>query len=232
MLAPRAYDAGVAPGTLYAGASGFSYPTWRPAFYPADARPADFLRLYAERLPALELNATGRRLPDEGQLERWAAATPPAFRFAVKLTTWIPARPDAAGRFCAAVHALGERLGPVLVQLPPLGRHDGDLLARLLAAVDPRLRYAVEPKDAAWRRDAIAAALTGLDACLVGDLDAPASFRYLRLRDPPYDDRALHELARRLADSTGSGADAYAFFRHEEEPTAPAYARRLLELAA
>ena len=67
------------------GASGFSYPSWKPGFYPADAKPPEFLRRYAERLPSVELNTTGYRLPAEGHFERWAAETPAGFRFAVKL---------------------------------------------------------------------------------------------------------------------------------------------------
>jgi uncharacterized protein YecE (DUF72 family) len=61
----------------------------------------------------------------------------------------------------------------------------------------------------------------------VNDLDHPAPFRYLRLREPPYDEDALCELAGRLRLTAGP---AYVYFRHEDEPTAPAYAERLMEL--
>ena len=67
------------------GTSGFGYSSWRPAFYPAEARPEEFLRLYAERLPSVELNVTGYRLPSEEQFRRWAAAAPDGFTFAVKM---------------------------------------------------------------------------------------------------------------------------------------------------
>src|SRR5215216_506731 len=70
---------------LYVGTSGWSYPSWKPGFYPPEAKPAEFLAYYAERLPSVELNTTGYRLPAELQFERWAAATPPGFRFAPKL---------------------------------------------------------------------------------------------------------------------------------------------------
>jgi hypothetical protein len=52
----------------YVGASGFSYPTWKPDFYPADARPEEFLRRYAERLPSVELNTDGLPAPGRGTL--------------------------------------------------------------------------------------------------------------------------------------------------------------------
>src|SRR5918999_939967 len=69
----------------HVGTSGWSYPSWKGDFYPADAKPSDFLRLYAQRLPSVELNTTGYRLPAEEQFERWAAQTPPGFQFAPKL---------------------------------------------------------------------------------------------------------------------------------------------------
>ena len=63
-------------GTLYTGASGFSYPSWKGGFYPADAKPDDFLRLYAERVNTVELNNTFYRVPAEDQFDRWAAQVP------------------------------------------------------------------------------------------------------------------------------------------------------------
>src|SRR5204862_6716847 len=69
----------------YVGTSGWSYPTWRPDFYPAGTKPEDFLRYYAEHFPTVELNTTGYRLPREELFERWAGQTPPGFLFAPKL---------------------------------------------------------------------------------------------------------------------------------------------------
>ena len=190
----------------------------------------DFLGIYASRLPALELNATGRRMPTVLQLQRWADQTPPGFRFAVKLTSWIVARPEAAPAFCDAARTLGARLGTVLVQLPDLGRHDQQLVDRLVGRLDPELCYAVETKGDAWQADRVEAAFGALDACRVGALDGPGSIGYLRLRSPPYDDTALAGLAAEITPTLAQGRDVYAFFRHEDEPTAPAYASRLLGL--
>src|SRR5690242_6923340 len=69
---------------LYVGTSGWSYPSWRPGFYPAGTKPEDFLRFYAERFRTVELNTTGYRLPREELFERWAKGTPPGFQFAPK----------------------------------------------------------------------------------------------------------------------------------------------------
>src|SRR5918995_3746575 len=73
-------------GRLYPGSSGFSYPSWRGGFYPADARPDEFLGFYGTRLPSVELNTTFYRLPAEEQFDRWAGGTPPGFRFPVTMS--------------------------------------------------------------------------------------------------------------------------------------------------
>ena len=65
---------------LYVGTSGWSYPSWRPGFYPAGTRPEDFLGYYSERFSTVELNTTGYRLPREELFERWAERVPPGFR--------------------------------------------------------------------------------------------------------------------------------------------------------
>ena len=54
------------------GTSGWSYPCWKPGFYPAGTDSKDFLRFYAERFSTVELNTTGYRLPAEEQFHRWA----------------------------------------------------------------------------------------------------------------------------------------------------------------
>jgi uncharacterized protein YecE (DUF72 family) len=64
----------------------------------------------------------------------------------------------------------------------------------------------------------------------VDAVEAVASFRYLRFRDPPYDEEALAMLARKIRPLVVAGVDVYGFFRHEDEPTAPLYAERLREL--
>ena len=97
-------------GRLYAGSSGFSYPSWRGDFYPPDSRPDEFLRRYAERLPSVELNTTFYRLPAEEQFERWAAATPVGFRFAPKLNAY---RLGEIATFEERARRLGDRLGPI-----------------------------------------------------------------------------------------------------------------------
>ena len=69
---------------LYAGASGFAYPAWKPDFYPKNVPQARFLEHYATRLNSVEINYTFRRSASESTLARWRDATPEEFRFSVK----------------------------------------------------------------------------------------------------------------------------------------------------
>jgi uncharacterized protein YecE (DUF72 family) len=203
------------------GTSGFSYPSWRPGFYPADARPEDFLGLYAERLPSVELNVTGYRLPAEEQFSRWAETVPDGFTFAVKMP---PSALRRLGVFEERVRLLGDRLGPVrLVVGTP--RDDG-MLALLLGSIGEDLRLALDLRDPTWDGVDVAPAVR------IDDLDADASWRYLRFREPPWSDAELEAIAARVQPLLAAGVDVFAYFRHEDEPRAPLAARRLLDLLA
>jgi uncharacterized protein YecE (DUF72 family) len=192
------------------GTSGWSYPSWRPGFYPAGTKPEEFLGFYAERFDTVELNTTGYRLPAEDQFRRWAEAVPDGFRFAPKLAL---RRLDAVPIFVERVSALGDRLGPirVVVESP---RDDG-LLAFVLGSVDPTVELAFDFRHESW------AGTEGVTR--VDDLGAEP-FRYIRLREPPYSDDDLGAVAGELK------APAYVYFRHEDEPTAPALAAKLIAL--
>ena len=211
--------------TLYAGASGFSYPTWRPGFYPADARPADFLRLYGERLPSVELNTTGYRLPGHEQFRRWAGQTTPGFRVAVKLPGH---RAGIVSAFSEHVSGLGDRLGPVRVVLG--SARDEGMIELLVGSLDPSFRLAFDLRHPSW--EGIEPRLAEVGAVRVDDLEADAPFRYVRLREPPYDDAQLAAWAGRIRPLLAEGVDVYCYFKHEDEPTAPAYAERLLAILA
>ncbi len=202
------------------GTSGWSYPSWRPGFYPAGLDPAQFLSFYAERFRTVELNTTGYRLPAEEHFVRWAEQVPDGFVFAPKLPGQ---RLRGLDVFASRVRLLGDRLGPVRVSVKT-PRDDG-LLELLLGSLDPALRLAFDLEHASW--DGVEPRLAAAGAVRVNDLAHPAPFRYLRLREPPYDDAALAEVAQRIGDVA---EPVYVYLRHEDAPTAPAYAARLLEL--
>jgi uncharacterized protein YecE (DUF72 family) len=194
------------------GTSGWSYPSWRPGFYPEGMQPAEFLGYYAQHFDTVELNSTGYRLPSADQFRRWADAVPDGFEFAVKLPL---VRLDRVTTFLERVQALGDRLGPVRVVYE--GPRDNGTLSFVEGSTPPDVRLAWDFRDESW------AGVEGVVS--VNAVDAEA-FRYLRLREPPYTDDDLRALAAGVRDP------AYVYVRHEDEPTAPATAARLRELLA
>jgi len=202
------------------GTSGWAYPSWKPGFYPAGTDSKEFLAFYAARFDTVELNTTGYRLPSEEQFRRWAEQTPPGFEFAVKLPG---NRPQTVAVFEERVRALGDRLGPVRVTL--VSPRDDGMIELLLGSLDPGLRLAFDLQHPSW--DGIEPRLADAGAVRVNDVEREAPFRYLRFRDPPYSDddlRAHAEQVRALDEPV------YAYYRHEDDPSAPAYAGRLREL--
>lgn len=207
---------------LSVGTSGWAYPSWKPGFYPAGTQSRDFLRYYADRFTTVELNTTGYRLPAEEQFDRWAEQTPDRFTFAPKLPAH---RPQLVAEFSDRVRRLGDRLGPVRVSVK--SARDEGMLELLLGSLDPALRLAFDLEHPTW--DGIEPRLSEAGAIRVNDLESAATFRYVRLREPPYPDHELRAWAERLR---GVDVPTFVYLRHEEEPTAPRYAERLRELIA
>jgi uncharacterized protein YecE (DUF72 family) len=130
--------------------------------------------------------------------------------------------------FTQSIGKLGDRLGPVRIKVPQ-ARDDGFLLL-LLDSLDPGVRWALDFRHESWSAPEVDERLDERGVARVGSRVGGADFRYLRERDPPYDEAALLALAEEVRPALAGGADVYCFFRHENEPTAPAYAERLLEL--
>jgi uncharacterized protein YecE (DUF72 family) len=137
-------------------------------------------------------------------------------------------RIDELGTFCERVRALADRLGPVLVRLHDTRPRDDGYVRLLLDSFDPDVAVALDLRDASW--DGVEPLLSEWGAVRVGALEADAPFRYLRLRQPPYDEESLASWAARLRPLVESGVAVYCYFQHEAEPTAPRYAERLLAL--
>jgi uncharacterized protein YecE (DUF72 family) len=226
---------------LWAGASGYAFKEWKEAFYPASIKPDAMLAWYAQRLPTVEINNTFYRMPKASVLEHWAAATPAAFRFAIKAPRRIThesrlqadVAADPVAYLYRALDTLGDKRGPVLFQLPPFLRKDLSRLADFLRLLPPDHRAAFEFRHASWYDDAVYALLqeAGAALCLSErEDDAPpplvetAPWGYVRLRLEQYSDDDLARWAVRLAATAWN--DVYVYFMHE--PTAPAYAQALL----
>jgi uncharacterized protein YecE (DUF72 family) len=181
-------------------------------------------------VPSVELNTTFYNLPAQAQFERWAGAVPSGFRFAVTMSRRVTSRGRVEGvdAFEKGVRALGEALGPIRIKVPQ-ARDDG-FLRLLLDSLDHELRYVLDFRHESWAGEDVDAALAERGMLRVDEVEADAPFRYLRLRDTPYEEAQLASWAERLTPLLATGIDVYCYFKHEEEPTAPRYAERLLEL--
>jgi uncharacterized protein YecE (DUF72 family) len=229
---------------LRCGTSGFSYKEWKGPFYPAGIAAADMLAHYASRLPTVEINNTFYRLPDPALLARWREQVPESFRFAVKTSrriTHVKRLKDCeeeADRFFGAVAALGDRLGAVLVQLPPQFRVDAMRLEQFLEHVPLTVPAAFEFRHASWLDPAVLALLEARGAAwvVVDEAGAPApealrrtaAWAYVRLRAPAYSSEALRSWYR----ACEPFEQAFVFFKHEDEALGPAFAERMQRLAA
>jgi uncharacterized protein YecE (DUF72 family) len=134
---------------------------------------------------------------------------------------------DAAAQ---TIRRLGDRLGPVRIKV--LQARDDGFLRPLLDSLEPEMRWALDFRHESWSAPDVWTQLDAYGVALVDAEDGDGSFRYLRLRNPPYDEDALAAEAARIRPLVDGGFDVYAYFQHEDAPTAPHYAERLLELVS
>jgi len=234
----------MAASRLLAGASGYSYKEWKGAFYPADIKPDAMLAWYSERLPTVEINNTFYRLPKAEVLENWAGATPPEFRFAIKASRRIThlarlkadTAADALTYLYGNLAALGGKRGPVLFQLPPFLKKDLPRLTEFLQLLPVGHEAAFEFRNDTWFADDVYDALktAGAALCLSEREDSTppplvqtAAWGYIRLRLENYSDQDLQQWADRLVAT--AWRQIHVYFMHE--PTAPGYAKKLMEFA-
>jgi uncharacterized protein YecE (DUF72 family) len=230
-------------GRILVGTSGYNYPEWKGAFYPAALPASKMLPYYAERFPTVEVNYTFYRLPNSKTVHGWAAATPPGFTFALKasqrITHFQRLRDveESVRFFCNMARLLEAKLGPLLFQLPPSFRKDAARLASVLELIPADLRAAFEFRHPTWFDDEVYGLLRGKNAalCIVDHEDgatpavATADWGYFRLRAVEYSAEDLARWAKTIRDLFGSG-DAFVYFKHEDGATGPPLARKLIDL--
>lgn len=218
-----------------------------PTFYPAGSHPAQRLREYSERLPAVELNNTFYQQPRPERVAAWLSDTPPDFRFTVKaqrgasLRAFGAAAPETLAWLTGPYRLFGERLGCVLFRVPANVRRDDARLSALLAAWPADLPLSLDFKHTSWHTDEVFELLharrvtlcaTDLDDGDPPDLRLTGRFIYLRLRRASYTDAELATWSNRLAPFLADGRDCYVFFRHDEHGQSAIRARRLVTRTA
>lgn len=229
---------------LFAGTSGWAYPSWKPDFYPEKLAQKKFLGHYATRLNTVEVNFTFRQLVKETTIQNWLNETPAEFRFGVKahqVITHIKRLKNAeefVRRFLSTIEpvaALG-KLGPVLFQLPPNLKVDAALLADFLAVLPRTVPAAFEFRHESWFTDATWDVLKSNNVALcvaetesLTTPDVPTGvFIYYRFRKPSYSGEERASMVRRIGDHLVAGRNVFAYFKHEETPEGALYAVDLL----
>jgi uncharacterized protein YecE (DUF72 family) len=226
------------------GTSGYNYPEWRGTFYPEKFPTGKMLLYYAERFSTVEINYTFYRMPSVKTIAGWDAETPPGFRFTLKapqrITHFARLRDvaDPLRYFCDTARALGDKLGPLLFQLPPNFKKDTARLDDLLALLPHDLRPAFEFRHESWLADDVYERLRGGRGALcvadTGESQTPlvttADWGYVRLRDEGYTPADIERWARTIGELGGGFGETYVYFKHEESGTGPAFARALKDL--
>jgi uncharacterized protein YecE (DUF72 family) len=236
--------------SVLVGTSGWQYRDWREAFYPRRLSQKNWLAYYADHFSTVEVNNAFYRLPEASTFARWSEQTPAGFVIAVKASRYLthirrlrePAEPVA--RFVARARALGSKLGPVLLQLPPNLTSRPEALDETLAAFPPGFRVAVEFRHDSWFTDDVAAVLRQHDAaCCWADsptrrtpLWRTATWGYVRMHEgrasprPCYGHQALRTWARRLADLFDRNDDVYVYFNNDLHACAVSNADQLINM--
>jgi uncharacterized protein YecE (DUF72 family) len=229
---------------LFAGTSGWAYPSWKPDFYPAKLAQKKFLGHYATQLNTVEVNFTFRQLVKETTIQNWIQDTPAHFRFGIKAHQVIThikrlkGAEDFVPRFLATIEPLASagKLGPVLFQLPPNLKADEALLKDFLAILPRGVPAAFEFRHASWFADStwevlksrnIALCVAETETMTTPDV-ATAAFAYYRFRKPSYTGEERRSMIDRIGEHVAAGRDVFAYFKHEETPEGALYAVELL----
>ncbi len=229
---------------LFAGTSGYSYPSWKPDFYPQKLAAKKFLEHYVTRLNAVEINYTFRRTPSESTIENWVNLSSDKFRFCIKAhqrITHLKRLKDVkepTDFFLRSIDPLRVtgRLGVVLFQLPPNMKCDAERLETFLGDLPSDMRYAFEFRHESWFDDAVYDLLRNhnVAVCLAESekLETPevltADFVYFRLRKADYTPTDRQEISAKITEMMQADKDVFLFFKHEDTPAGALYAEEML----
>lgn len=223
--------------TVHVGTSGWSYAHWTGVIYPDGILPRQRLDHYLRHFRTAELNASYYRWPKPASFARWRTRLPDDFVLAVKAPRGLThaKRLYAPERWIARIvdglAALGDRCGPLLVQLPPSLAVDLPRLGYFLAQLPAGLATAFEFRHASWHRPAVFDLLArhGAAYCVMSGaglpcvLQATARFVYVRLHGPDphhlyagsYSDDDLRWWAARIHEWDAMGRDVFVYFNND-----------------
>lgn len=235
---------------ILVGTSGWHYDHWKGPFYPESLPRNNYLDYYAERFGTLEINTSFYQMPQEKTLIQWRNGVPDSFLFSMKASryiTHIKKLKDARqilSPFFKRVELLGDKLGPILFQLPPQWRFNIERLESFLKALPEAYRYAFEFRDSSWFNKQTYETLARHNAAFgiyqVASRTSPlvitADFAYVRLmgskapNQGKYSDGVLSAWSKQIASWASSGKDIYCYFDNDDSGYAAEDAVKMKEL--
>lgn len=237
------------------GTSGWTYEDWKRRFYPETLKKDQWLSFYSQHFDTVEINGTFYRLPSREVFEKWANQTSPDFLFSVKASRYLthlkrliePEEPIQ--RFYQSAEGLGDKLGPVLFQLPPHFPANPERLDYFLSKLPAERRVVFEFRDPSWFTEPIYKLLKSYSAALCF-ADAPnfpseeiitAPFIYIRLHGhtqlyaSEYTEEELIHWNQKIESWASDGYDVYLYFDNDAAARAVRNAetiRKLLRIPA
>jgi len=227
---------------VFAGVSGFSYPSWVGRFYPGGLRSEEFLGYYSKHLNSVEINSSFYAAPSATMVKSWSAKTHEEFRFAFKAPRQIThilklgeGAPEASKRLSWTLGNLGLRLGPVLFQLPPFLKLNQDLLAKFLSEIGGIGSKVFEFRHPSWFTESVYDLLDehGAGLCIADTEELDPVFRvtgrlaYFRLRKDSYDEETIAAWSGKIHQSSEGAKECYVYLRHDETGENALLAQRL-----
>jgi uncharacterized protein YecE (DUF72 family) len=229
------------------GTSGWSYDHWKGPFYPGHLADEQKLAYYAGRFRTTEINTSFYRLPSRETLKRWRELTPADFLFAVKASRYITHMKklrdpgQTVCTFLQRIRILGDKLGPILFQLPPHWRFNRERLAAFLDALSREFRYAFEFRDRSWLNEETRELLArhGAAFCIyefdgfLSPKEITSDLVYVRLHGPgepyqgSYNEKRLSGWAGDFVSWAVQGHAVFCYFDNDERGYAARNALRL-----
>ena len=152
---------------VYIGTQGWSYPDWVGRFYPDGTPASRYLRVYAKAFATVEVDSSFYAIPPASHFLGWRERTPESFRFALKLPGELTHERRLRGgdevlsTFCRRAELLEEKLGPILIQLPPdFSPGERSALEGFLRRLPTGFQFAVEFRHVGWLDEGFTAALS------------------------------------------------------------------------
>lgn len=221
---------------IHIGTSGWHYDHWRGPFYPEDLAKKEFLQFYRQHFHTAEINNSFYQLPSEKTLIDWRESVPDGFIFAVKGSRYITHMkklkdPDqSVPPLLERIQVLGDRLGPILFQLPPRWHFNEERLQAFLESLPRDYRYTLELRDPSWLNQEAYRILEkhGAAFCIyelagrISPKEVTADFVYIRLHGPGdayqgrYDRQTLAGWAGAISAWTAQGLTVFCYFDNDE----------------